>query len=474
MAAIIFSLSRNYDENDNVSQNGYSNVALPDPVTAYGWQKDGSVFKEWNTARDGSGTSYQTGEMASTSLYAIWEKTDVIISYNGNTIATMSDSGTKTLETSGKYVPADILIRYTKSSASGNTSIFHGTCNTLGNTSTKSVSIDDPNFTIKEGTIIHIWFAHTNTVDTPSLQINNGEIYPIYFETDFEGEASWINNGWDLRVGGFGSHKIYYVFWDGGWCFLGWDHVDNTTSLGAVPTTRTVNGKALSGNITLTAADIDGIKGTLGSSDNLNDYRTSAQAGIYYCSQATNAPHDYGMLTVYSGGTGTLAYQTFVSSNNYFFTRYYGSGSWTEWYKGLSANNTFELGHVARTNSGNWGQSFSLGGTNYWDANYVTVNSSGLKLSEQLPSAIRLTTGTLSNGASTTLSIDNGERGMIFLCSYASNGKGIVGYGATSAGAVGMITLVGASGVTTSSATNQITLTNSTGAALTYIKLRAT
>ena len=43
---------------------------------------------------------------------------DVVITFNGNEIASTSSSGTTTLETSGKYVPADILIQYTKSSSS--------------------------------------------------------------------------------------------------------------------------------------------------------------------------------------------------------------------------------------------------------------------------------------------------------------------------------------------------------------------
>lgn len=39
---------------------------------------------------------------------------DVDISYNGSTIATMSDTGTKTLETQGKYCTGDIVVSYTK------------------------------------------------------------------------------------------------------------------------------------------------------------------------------------------------------------------------------------------------------------------------------------------------------------------------------------------------------------------------
>lgn len=40
---------------------------------------------------------------------------DVVVSYNNAEIASMTDSGTKTLETGGKYCADDITITYTKS-----------------------------------------------------------------------------------------------------------------------------------------------------------------------------------------------------------------------------------------------------------------------------------------------------------------------------------------------------------------------
>lgn len=40
---------------------------------------------------------------------------DVVISYNNAEIASMTDSGTKTLETGGKYCADDITVTYTKS-----------------------------------------------------------------------------------------------------------------------------------------------------------------------------------------------------------------------------------------------------------------------------------------------------------------------------------------------------------------------
>lgn len=44
---------------------------------------------------------------------------DVEITYNNNTIASLSDSGTEVLETSGTYLTDDITVQYTKSGGGG-------------------------------------------------------------------------------------------------------------------------------------------------------------------------------------------------------------------------------------------------------------------------------------------------------------------------------------------------------------------
>lgn len=44
---------------------------------------------------------------------------DVTLKYKGATIGELSESGSKTLETAGKYCEADILLEYVKSAASG-------------------------------------------------------------------------------------------------------------------------------------------------------------------------------------------------------------------------------------------------------------------------------------------------------------------------------------------------------------------
>jgi len=82
--------------------------------------RDGYVFSEWNSSADGTGTSFAIGDTVTiASVYAIWEEAAVVvpnvtISYNGDTIASLSDSGTEVLETNGTYLTDDITIDYTK------------------------------------------------------------------------------------------------------------------------------------------------------------------------------------------------------------------------------------------------------------------------------------------------------------------------------------------------------------------------
>lgn len=67
-------------------------------------------------------TNFSVGDTgtisSSVTLYSVQqEPVDVTISYKGSSIATMSASGTKTLETEGKYCEDDITVTYTKPAA---------------------------------------------------------------------------------------------------------------------------------------------------------------------------------------------------------------------------------------------------------------------------------------------------------------------------------------------------------------------
>ena len=68
------SQSKEYGEDLTLRENGFA--------------KDGSHFIEWNTAPDGSGTSYEEGgtytQNADVTLYAIWETNTYAVTYDGN------------------------------------------------------------------------------------------------------------------------------------------------------------------------------------------------------------------------------------------------------------------------------------------------------------------------------------------------------------------------------------------------------
>ena len=49
----------------------------------------------------------------------------VNIKYKNNSIATLTDTGTKTLKTSGKYCEADIIVENTKDGGGGGNELFH-------------------------------------------------------------------------------------------------------------------------------------------------------------------------------------------------------------------------------------------------------------------------------------------------------------------------------------------------------------
>ena len=132
---------RNYDSSDNTTYQTRTNMtnAILFTIEECGFSAPaGKVFKEWNAARNGTGTSYQAETIADTneSVYAIWESVDISISYAGSQIATMNSSGTKTLLTSGKYCTDDITIAYTKPSGDGGAASFiqnHGTMTSYEN-----------------------------------------------------------------------------------------------------------------------------------------------------------------------------------------------------------------------------------------------------------------------------------------------------------------------------------------------------
>ena len=109
------------------------------------------------------------------------------------------------------------------------------------------------------------------------------------------------------------------------------------TALGGVPTTRTVNSKPLSSNVTLTADDVDALPDTavnLSSGTDLN----SLAGGMYASSTVVqpslvNSPWALNLITIYcviSNAAGSSVVQ-YAFAGQRSATRYYDGSTWSRW-----------------------------------------------------------------------------------------------------------------------------------------------
>ena len=177
------------------------------------------------------------------------------------------------------------------------------------------------------------------------------------------------------------GHKYYRTKLESGW--IPWQETYDTTktipisgggtgattaasalaNLGAVPQNRTINNKALSSNIDLTASDvetvaIDSNRISIPSNADLNDYTT---LGNYCCGvdsvavTVKNAPTGYAfnLNVIMPLGTNSsfLAQELFQYNKRNRYYRLEGPGNWSEWQKNYDTSNlTYEtIGAVLTT-----------------------------------------------------------------------------------------------------------------------------
>jgi hypothetical protein len=103
------------------------------------------------------------------------------------------------------------------------------------------------------------------------------------------------------------------------------------SNIGAVPTSRTVNGKALSSNISLTASDVGAAPYEVKSSTDFNDMTTP---GIYTMkSSSTNSPSgSYNGLIVLKSDNGNYVEQIAVKEGTaQIYLRYLSGSTWSAW-----------------------------------------------------------------------------------------------------------------------------------------------
>lgn len=141
--------------------------------------------------------------------------------------------------------------------------IWTGTCGTTNGTAAKVVTLDDATgFSLNDNTIIAVRFTYPDsrenyTTDTNiTLNVNNTQDKIVYV---LEGDSALNQLSKIIQWGGQDIVFFKYKYSHSGWVFMGSSRSTYTTydlASKAVPNTRTVNGKALSSNITLTASDV--------------------------------------------------------------------------------------------------------------------------------------------------------------------------------------------------------------------------
>lgn len=126
------------------------------------------------------------------------------------------------------------------------------------------------------------------------------------------------------------------------------DWMPTAAQVGAVPTSRTVNGKALSSNITLSASDVGarddewlptpaeiGAQKLIGIgtyTGDLNDYATLMNTFAWFNgASVTNSPTTSTAVVETWGTGGSIVKQRVTSTNGYVITRMRYSNAWTEW-----------------------------------------------------------------------------------------------------------------------------------------------
>ena len=132
---------------------------------------------------------------------------------------------------------------------------------------------------------------HLNPADPPE----NGA---WFFVQRLQAEGNYLVIATTLTNEMYISSKPYGADWSG------WSHLATTNN--TVPTSRTVNGKALSSDVTLSATDVGAVVGVGQVSVSANTITTS---GMYRLQEATDIPSgaQYGQLIVVHGGGDTIS-----------------------------------------------------------------------------------------------------------------------------------------------------------------------
>lgn len=101
------------------------------------------------------------------------------------------------------------------------TNIAYGTCSTAADVAAKIVAIDgNENWKLKVGSIIIVKFTYTNTAASPTLNVDETNAYPIWYNNaEYTSSSSY---------GGYANRHIVYMFNGTHWAFIGWGYDSNS------------------------------------------------------------------------------------------------------------------------------------------------------------------------------------------------------------------------------------------------------
>lgn len=170
---------------------------------------------------------------------------DVLINYKGASIATLDDTGTKTLLTSGKYCEGDIEVAYAKPiSVDTLVEALHNRVTSVSDDTLTSIrSYGLANMTV----LTSVDFPHLQTINT----------YAFYNDT------ALVMDGWQFpeakTIGNYAFRYCYGLTGDfvlpstvtsiGQYTFANCDHIETITATGAISTLGTYTFTGASGHV---------------------------------------------------------------------------------------------------------------------------------------------------------------------------------------------------------------------------------
>ena len=142
----------------------------------------------------------------------------------------------------------------------GRTKIYTASCTTAAATAAKVATLDDSTgFSLTAGVIVAVRFTYGNSATTPTLRVD-GSATGTAKTIAIPSSATAYTTGNGTTYNTWGAYETVLFTYTGTY----WAHLPSgylgylayNLASGAVPQTRTVNSKALSSNITLSASDV--------------------------------------------------------------------------------------------------------------------------------------------------------------------------------------------------------------------------